>query len=312
MELKAIKKLLEISVDTISGVFPYLKFDLKLSNDGTEVNLTLETVRMDGFSSEASKQVVVAFQEDQVRYIRVPLETEKRFLSFGYDSMIQLFVFLVSFFSVYLNVSIKQILNFFFHKEMDWREFFRFVLASNLIDTGLDNGAVYVYGIGILELRGKTFYWTDPQYNEFSYKTGSDLESLFVLSFVLGFIQASLGHDLLVSNLVEPEENTENQGTPDATEEIPSDLPPEDLGGLGDLGGMGDLGGLGGPGGGLGGDLGGLGDDGLGGAPGEGEGLPGEDGLGAPPDFGAEGAPGEEGEPLPEEEEPIPVPGGGR
>ena len=294
---------MEVSVDTVSGVFPFLKYDLKESNDASEVTLSLRTIRMDGFSSEESREVILSFQEDQVRFIRVPLETEKRFLSFGYGSLVQLFIFLVAFFSVYLNVSIKQVLSFFFNEEMDWKDFFRFILDSNLIDTTQDEGAVFVYGMGVLELRGRTFYWTDTQYNEFSYKVGSDLESLFVLSFVLGFVQAVLGHDLLVSNLIEPDQPTEAMAQPADPYGEPAfsggeeGLPPGDMGGLGDLGGGDFGGGPGGAPGDLGGDLGAEGD------------LPPEDGLGASPDFGT---PGEEAVPPEGDEEVTPVPGGAR
>lgn len=289
------KKLLTLSMDTMSGVFPFLKYDLQESNDGTEVTVTFSLVRMDGFTAESYREVVIAFQDDTARFLRIPLESEKKFMSFGYDSLIQIFVFLVSFFSVYLGISIKQVLNFFFNKEMNWQEFLRFVLDSNLIDSTQDSGAVFIYGMGVLEFRKPSFLWTDMHYNQFSYKIKSDVEALFVISFVLGYVQSVLGHDLLVSNLIEPDDPTEEQTAPGTDE----DAPPQDAGmggdpGMGDMGGM--VGGPGGPPGGPG-DLGDLGDLDAGGAPGEEGGAPGED-LGELPLDNLE------------DEEPVEVPGG--
>ena len=291
MKYAAMKKLLDLSLDTMSGVFPFLKYDLQESNDGTELTVAFSLVRMDGFSAESYKEVVVAFKEDTARFLRIPLESEKKFMSFGYDSLIQLFVFIVSFFSIYLGISIKQVLNFFFNKEMNWQEFLRFVLDSNLIDTSQDMGAVFIYGIGVLEFRKHSFLWTDMHYNQFSYKIKSDVEALFVISFVLGYVQSVLGHDLLVSNLVEPEEPTEEQTAP-GTDEAAGDIEGGEMAGdpgMGDMGGPG----AGPPGGGMG-DLGDLGD------------LGGEEGL----DGAAPGDEGLEGDLPPEDEEPVEVPGG--
>jgi hypothetical protein len=288
-------------------VFPFLKYELMESNDGTEVTASFSVIRLDGFSAESSNEVIVAFKEDSARFLRIPLESEKKFMSFGYDSLIQLFVFLVSFFSVYLGITVKQVLNFFFQKEMDWKEFLMFVLDSNLIDSTVDHGAVFVYGIGVLEFRKKTFSWTDMHYNQFSYEISTDVEALFVISFVLGYIQSVLGHDLLVSNLIEPDEATEDQNQPEGEAGGQGEAPE---GGMDDLGGMG--GGMGGgpggaSGGGPGDPAGGLGGEDFPDLPGSSvdeDWLSGSGTEGLPPEGGAGGAPEEA-----QDEEEIPVPG---
>lgn len=294
------KKLIDISLDTISGVFPFLRYAVEESPDSEELTVSFSIAKFDGFGSKDTKELVIAFTADSARYLKIPLESGKRYMSFGYDSLIQLFVFLVTFFSTYLDISIKQVLHFFFQKNMDWKEFLQFVLDSNLIDSTIDHNTVFVYAIGELSFHHnpKRFVWTDYSFNEFSYKVRSDVESLFVISFVLGYVQSVLGHDLMVSSLVDPEEGEEP--------EQPEEPQGEEAGMGGNLGGLG--GGMGGPGGGLGDLGGGLGAEGDLGAGPEGDlGMPGAEGdlgmLGPEGDPGAGpgGEPPLPGEPVEEE-----------
>jgi hypothetical protein len=279
------KKLIDISLDTLSGVFPFLRYSLEESQESEEVTVSFAVAKFDGFGSKDTKELVIAFTADSARFLKIPLESGKKFMSFGYDSLVQLFVFLVSFFSTYLDISIKQVLHFYFQKNMDWKEFLQFVLESNLIDSTVEHSTVFIYAIGELSFdrQPKRFVWTDYSFNKFSYKVSSDVESLFVISFVLGYVQSVLGHDLLVSNLIEPGDEDVQDAQQEPGAEDGEGMPE---GGMGGLGGMG-----GGPGGGMG-DLGDL--------PGE-EGM--EGGLG--PDGGDLGGPGGDigldgGEPLPE------------
>jgi len=255
-------------LSTMNGVFPFLRYDLEDSPDGQGLNLSIETATLNGYNVETDNEVCIEFLNNTAHFVRVPLESDTRYMNFGFGSLIQLFVFMVAFLASYLGIGVRRTLGFFFNDKMEWKEFFRFVLDSNTIDSTQEGSCVYVYKIGMLAFHkdSKSFTWTDYQYNEFSYKVDSEMEALFVISFVLGFIQATIGHDLMVSNLIEPD---------DTPEPLQPQSQPSPAGGLsGDFGGMGAGFGPGTPGADLGGFPGGTEEVGdLGSGP-TGEGLP--------------------------------------